>query len=158
MLPSLIVATSLLVAPQTAQPDPLTDLAAVSVVNSELGRLATTHAGEAKVQQLGARVWADFGAIADTLPEPQLDADERETLDRLSQLRGADFDDAFLAALQQSSEALQPALAAAEGQTGNPQLDAVVHLGNLTTRLYGNDARRVRGEYVPLVDDMPPGE
>ena len=72
----------------------------------ELGKLAQKNAQDDEVKQFGARMEQDHGAANQqlttilagkefTMPQ-QLDEKQRKTLDRLSKVRGAEFDRAYM--------------------------------------------------------------
>jgi hypothetical protein len=149
----LIVIVAVLVsATAMAQPQVLPEIHATSALLSELGRIATVRAGAPKVRQLGSRVWADFGALADTTVDVPPDPADIATAERLARLEGEAFDDEFLDELQKRADALREDLGNG-ASTGDPRQDALLELARRATTLYSNDARRVRGEYVPLADD-----
>jgi len=131
----------------------LSDLRETSAFESELGRIATTNAEAAKVQVLGDRVCNDYGALLDAAGPVELNEADMLELRRLAALSGPDFDDAFLDALESRSEQLRDALDAAGKTSGDRGDDALLRLARHTATQYANDARRVRGEYVPLSED-----
>jgi hypothetical protein len=107
-----------------------------------LGELASTHAHAAKVQVLGANVANTFEEFAQAPPN-------EAAMVQFEALDGTDFDDAFLDTLQSHCEALRSELERAPD-------DATDHGALIAATLCANDARRVRGEYVPLSEDRVP--
>jgi hypothetical protein len=148
----IVIAAVLVSASALAQPQVLPELHATSALLAELGRIASSQAQAPKVRQLGDRVWHDFDLLADATGDAPPDPADIATAEQLATLEGADFDEAFLDALQSRCLALRSDLG--DGQSsGDPRYDALLELGRRRTTLYANDARRVRGEYVPLADD-----
>src|SRR5262249_16184133 len=68
------------------------ELYELSVLESELGWLAETQAQAHKVRALGDTAYADFNMLADQLPAHPLSPDALDTLARISELDGKDFD------------------------------------------------------------------
>jgi hypothetical protein len=149
----IVIAAVLVSASALAQPQVLPELHASSALLAELGRIASGQAEAPKVRQLGDRVWHDFDLLADATGDAPPDPADIATAEQLAALKGDDFDQAFLDALQKRCDALRADLGSGGQSSGDPHYDWLLELGRRRTTLYSNDARRVRGEYVPLADD-----